>query len=128
MLTQYPGGLSSRRRLCWGVIAVASVVLFATASAEAQLQTPIAPTSPFAGPPIPSQSAPAAPPSRANQNANANPVGEAVPSDYRLGSGDRVHITVFGQEDLTGDYQVDGSGKLAFPLIGEIQAGGLTAR
>jgi len=53
----------------------------------------------------------------------------AVPNDpgYRLGSGDQVHITVFGQPDLTNSYQVDGSGMLAFPLIGRVQAGGLTA-
>src|SRR5579872_5816644 len=46
---------------------------------------------------------------------------------YRLGSGDRVHIIVFGQSDLTGDYQVDGSGMLQFPLIGSVHAGGMTA-
>ncbi|HKR19174.1 MAG TPA: polysaccharide biosynthesis/export family protein [Stellaceae bacterium] len=46
---------------------------------------------------------------------------------YQLGSGDRVHIIVFGQNDLTGDYQVDGSGMLQFPLIGSVHAGGMTA-
>lgn len=46
---------------------------------------------------------------------------------YILGSGDRVRIAVFGEPSLSGDYQVDGLGKLAFPLIGQIQAGGLTA-
>jgi protein involved in polysaccharide export with SLBB domain len=53
----------------------------------------------------------------------------AAPNDtgYRLGSGDRVHIIVFGQNDLTGDYQVDGSGMLQFPLIGQVHAGGMTA-
>lgn len=49
-------------------------------------------------------------------------------SNYHLGSGDRVHIVVFGQKDLTGDYLVDGTGRIAFPLIGEVQAGGLTAQ
>jgi protein involved in polysaccharide export with SLBB domain len=48
-------------------------------------------------------------------------------ADYRLGSGDRVRVSVFGEPDLSGDYQVDGSGNLAFPLIGQIDAGGLTA-
>lgn len=46
---------------------------------------------------------------------------------YRLGPGDQVHVTVFGQKDLTGDYQVDGKGMLAFPLIGRLHAGGMTA-
>ena len=49
-------------------------------------------------------------------------------SNYHLGSGDRVHIVVFGQKDLTGNYPVDGTGRIAFPLIGEVQAGGLTAQ
>lgn len=48
-------------------------------------------------------------------------------ADYTLGSGDRVRVTVFGEPSLSGEYQVDGTGKLAFPLIGQVPAGGLTA-
>jgi polysaccharide export outer membrane protein len=48
-------------------------------------------------------------------------------ADYRLGSGDRVRVSVFGEPSLSGDYQVDGLGKLAFPLVGQVPAGGLTA-
>lgn len=56
------------------------------------------------------------------------PVSAAqTPQEYRLGPGDQVHVVVFNQQSLTGDYQVDGSGKLAFPLIGTVQAGGKTA-
>jgi polysaccharide export outer membrane protein len=47
-------------------------------------------------------------------------------ASYRLGPGDRVRITVFGQQDLTGEYAVDGQGNLAFPLINEVKAGGMT--
>jgi polysaccharide biosynthesis/export protein VpsN len=47
---------------------------------------------------------------------------------YRLGSGDQVRITVFGEPDLTGQFAVDGSGVVAFPLIGEVKAAGRTAR
>jgi polysaccharide export outer membrane protein len=57
----------------------------------------------------------------------ANQLSPTQSPDYRLGSGDRVHITVFGQKDMTGDYLVDGTGMLAFPLVGQIRAGGLTA-
>lgn len=46
---------------------------------------------------------------------------------YRLGSGDRVRITVYGQPELTGEYAVDGSGALSFPLIGQVSAGGRSA-
>lgn len=51
----------------------------------------------------------------------------APASGYTLGSGDRVHIVVFGQPDMTGDYTVDGEGKIAFPLIGTVRGGGATA-
>jgi polysaccharide export outer membrane protein len=47
-------------------------------------------------------------------------------SGYRLGAGDRVRIIVFGQQDLTGEYAIDGQGNLAFPLINQVKAGGLT--
>lgn len=46
---------------------------------------------------------------------------------YRLGSGDRVRITVYGQPELTGEYAVDGSGQMSYPLVGQLRAGGLTA-
>jgi protein involved in polysaccharide export with SLBB domain len=51
-----------------------------------------------------------------------------VPYSYQLGSGDRLKITVFGEEDLSGEFEIDGSGILAFPLIGGVQAGGLGPR
>jgi len=49
-------------------------------------------------------------------------------ADYKLGSGDKVRITVFNQRELTDVYQVDGLGRIAFPLIGQIEAGGLTPK
>ncbi len=48
-------------------------------------------------------------------------------ADYRLGSGDKVHVTVYDQADLSGDFQVDATGVIRLPLIGQIKAGGLTA-
>lgn len=39
---------------------------------------------------------------------------------YRLGSGDQLRITVFGQADLSGEFEVDSNGSIAMPLIGEI--------
>jgi len=59
------------------------------------------------------------------QNASSSMTSNNA--DYRLGSGDRVRINVFGEPSLSGDYQVDGLGKLSFPLVGEVTAGGLTA-
>jgi polysaccharide export outer membrane protein len=46
---------------------------------------------------------------------------------YRLGSGDKLRIIVFGEDDLGGQYDVDGTGFVRLPLIGPMQAAGLTA-
>jgi polysaccharide export outer membrane protein len=45
---------------------------------------------------------------------------------YKLGAGDKVHVIVFGQDDLGGDFDVDGSGYIRLPLIGQIKAAGMT--
>ncbi|ADU13844.1 polysaccharide biosynthesis/export family protein [Asticcacaulis excentricus] len=47
--------------------------------------------------------------------------------EYKLGSGDKVRVIVFGEEDLSGEFSVSGEGKVALPLIGEIPAMGDTA-
>ena len=46
---------------------------------------------------------------------------------YLIGAGDRLTIRVVGQPDLTGDYIVDGSGLISFPLIKSVKVGGMTA-
>jgi len=46
--------------------------------------------------------------------------------DYKLGPNDKVRIIVFGQPTLTGEFSLDGNGVLAFPLIGNVQANGMT--
>jgi len=48
-------------------------------------------------------------------------------ADYRLGSGDKVKVTVFDEADLGGDFQVDATGAIRMPMIGPVKAGGLTA-
>jgi len=53
---------------------------------------------------------------------------EVLETLYTLGSGDRLKIIVFGEEDLSGEFQVDGSGHISFPLIGEVTARGHTLR
>jgi protein involved in polysaccharide export with SLBB domain len=47
---------------------------------------------------------------------------------YRLGPGERIRLTVFRHADLSGEFQLDGEGFLAMPLVGEILGAGLTAR
>ncbi len=40
--------------------------------------------------------------------------------DYALAPGDLISVEVFGEPDLSKDYTVGESGKIAFPLIGEV--------
>lgn len=51
---------------------------------------------------------------------------EGLDAPYTLASGDRLRIIVFGQDNLSNSYAVDGSGRVSLPLIGPVQAGGLT--
>lgn len=52
---------------------------------------------------------------------------DSVVYSYRLGAGDKVKITVFDEPDLSGTFSVSGEGKVSVPLVGDIQAAGLTA-
>lgn len=46
--------------------------------------------------------------------------------DYRLGPGDRLKVTVFGHPQESGEFEIDGSGNLAYPLLGRVPARGKT--
>lgn len=50
------------------------------------------------------------------------------PLDYRLGNGDEVRVNVFGENDLSGVFKVDGSGFIALPLVGNMDVKGKTLR
>jgi polysaccharide export outer membrane protein len=50
---------------------------------------------------------------------------EGEPS-YRIGAFDKLIIDVFGIEQFHREVQVDGSGDITYPLIGRVQAKGLT--
>lgn len=43
---------------------------------------------------------------------------------YRLGVGDKLKVSVFGENDLSGTYEVDALGQVPLPLIGEVPAKG----
>jgi polysaccharide biosynthesis/export protein VpsN len=46
--------------------------------------------------------------------------------DYKLGSGDRVRVAVFGEPDLSVSERVSDRGTIAYPLLGELAVGDLT--
>lgn len=45
---------------------------------------------------------------------------------YRLGAGDEIKVTVFGEPDLSGNFVVDGDGEVAMSLIGQVPVAKLT--
>ena len=50
----------------------------------------------------------------------------AVVPVYHLAPDDRLKISVYGEPDLTGEFLVGSDGNVSFPLIGMINANGLT--
>ncbi|MBX6425640.1 MAG: polysaccharide export protein [Variibacter sp.] len=63
------------------------------------------------------------PPVKAVQAAAYAPAAEGP---YRLDSGDRLRVMVFGQDGLSNSYTVDAGGSITMPLIGAVKARGLT--
>ncbi len=57
----------------------------------------------------------------------ANPAFARADSSgsFQLQAGDRLEISVYREEDLSGIYEIDPAGTLTFPLIGEIKTAGL---
>ena len=49
---------------------------------------------------------------------------QTMARDYKLGPDDKIRLTVYNEEDLSGDFQIDGLGLVRLPLIGEINAAG----
>jgi polysaccharide export outer membrane protein len=47
-------------------------------------------------------------------------------SDYRIAPMDTLSVKVFRSQDLSGDYQVDLTGNISLPLVGEVAAANLT--
>jgi len=53
-------------------------------------------------------------------------VAQDQPAEYRLGPGDEIKVTVFGHDDLSGSFEIDGRGAVSLPLVGSVTAGNLT--
>ena len=60
------------------------------------------------------------------QSAAVTAAGAATDSQYRLSAGDKLNIIVFGQEDVSGEFQVDGTGNITMPLLGQVAAANRT--
>ena len=100
-----------------GLVACASAPPNDTSSSATASAPAVATGSPTPSPAAAPGSTPGAPAS--------GPV--AAPNDYRIGSGDLLKVEVFGVPDLNRSVRVNASGQISLPLIGLVQAGGLTA-
>jgi protein involved in polysaccharide export with SLBB domain len=57
---------------------------------------------------------------------DAGKAGLDKPGDFTLGSGDKIRVTIFGADQLSGEYDVDLGGSISLPLIGPVPAAGKT--
>src|SRR5262245_27946037 len=57
----------------------------------------------------------------------APPPASGLPA-YQLGAGDRVQVSVYNDNDLTGEYEVDERGTIVMPLVGAVEVQGQTLR
>ena len=63
-----------------------------------------------------------------NEQLFASARGGADPSDYLLGSGDKLQIRVYEAEDLNTTVRVSSRGYITLPLLGSVLVDGLSAR
>ncbi len=70
---------------------------------------------------------------RSRQSYAVRRVAQVVPvavtfedGPYTLDTGDKLRIVVFGQDALSNNYTVDAQGQVTLPLVGAVEARGLT--
>ena len=67
-----------------------------------------------------------APPTPGPQSASLDPIPTTAP--YQLGPGDQIEVVVFGEDNLSGTYDLDEGGAFSLPLAGPVTVKGKTAR
>ncbi len=55
-------------------------------------------------------------------------VSIAAENTYKLGTGDRIKITVYGEKDLTMETTLNDDGVINYPFLGEIAVEGMTVK
>lgn len=54
------------------------------------------------------------------------PPTATIDASYKLSPGDRVIINIYNQAELSGEFTLDGDGRFSMPLIGTVDANGMT--
>ena len=55
-------------------------------------------------------------------------ISEAATTSPNLQPGEKIKVTVFGEDRLSGEYQIDPGGNVSLPLAGTVRAAGLSQR
>jgi polysaccharide export outer membrane protein len=56
------------------------------------------------------------------------PPSASSADNYVLGPNDRIRLKVYGESDITGEYEIGNTGQVSIPLAGHIKAAGSTTR
>jgi polysaccharide export outer membrane protein len=56
------------------------------------------------------------------------PPSASSADNYILGPNDRIRLKVYGESDITGEYEIGNTGQVSIPLAGHIKAAGSTTR
>ena len=60
------------------------------------------------------------------QQRPSSAFADQLNAPYVLSSGDKMRVLVYGQENLSNIYTIDGAGQISMPLVGGVPASGLT--
>lgn len=104
------------RRGAGAAMRVCAVLLLGATSVLAQTQ----------GQPAPAANPPTAAPPAAAAAAAPRPTDPVLPPGYVIGTDDVLSIMFWKDKDMSADAQVRPDGRIALPLINEVQAAGLT--
>jgi polysaccharide export outer membrane protein len=113
--------MRNRKLACWvAILSLVAGVGFTGTGALAQGGLP----GPSVQPSVPASARVAATPP--NPVSVAPVSGGPQDESYKLGSGDKLKLVVYGENDLGGEYLVDGAGQVQLPLLGQIPAAGMS--
>jgi polysaccharide export outer membrane protein len=87
----------------------------------------VEPAPPVTAQPTPQPAAQPVSTPRANEQVTIAGLRPSEDMQYRLGTGDKLRLTVFNEPDLSGDFAIDGQGFVRLPLVGQVAAAGLTS-
>jgi polysaccharide export outer membrane protein len=64
----------------------------------------------------------------ADKSKDASVSSSDLAATYRLDTGDRIRLIVYGEPDLSGEFELDSTGELSLPLISNVEARQLSVR